>query len=257
MQEHVELLVGENVLRGMLHWPAANAAKLAEKAGGIPLLLIFHGFTGTKVENHFIYPKLCRSLERAGVASLRFDFSGSGESDGEFRNMTLSGELEEARNIWDFALGLHGIDQGSVFILGHSMGGLVAGMLAAEKEPKGLILLAPAGNMADIAYETLLRRTIAEDPRGGSDIGGLILGRGFLPDLNGMDPLALSKKYLGAVLIIHGTADPVVPEVVSKQWFSSFSGAARYIALKGAGHNYDSIAYEERIFTEVENFIIS
>jgi uncharacterized protein len=272
MQEHVELRAGPKVLRGMLHRPRptsgsggragdAEGAAPGEGAspldiGAAPLLVVFHGFTGTKVENHFIYPKLSRNLERSGIASLRFDFSGSGESDGEFRDMTLSGELEEARRIWDFALALGGVDRDALFLLGHSMGGLVAGMLAAEKNPRGLLLLAPAGNMPDIVRDTLARKTVAVDSQGDSDIGGLVLGRGFLPDLLALDPPEASRKYRGPVCVIHGTADPVVPEAVSRQWFSSFPGATSFVALEGAGHNYDSLAYEERIFSTVGSFIL-
>jgi uncharacterized protein len=253
VQEAVELKIGDKILRGMFHLPAAASGGRAAS----PLLVVFHGFTGTKVENHFIYPKLCRSLEERGIASLRFDFSGSGESDGDFRDMTLSGELEEARLIWDFALGLPRIDPGSVFLLGHSMGGLVAGMQAAEKGPRGLILIAPAGNMPDIARGYLRDKTVAVDARGDRDIGGLVLGRDFLSDLLSLDPLGKSQEYGGPVCVLQGTADPVVPESVGRQWFSSFPGARSFVALEGAGHNYDSIAYEERIFSTVGNFILS
>jgi pimeloyl-ACP methyl ester carboxylesterase len=260
VQEAVELEIGGKALRGMFHLPAARGMlhEPAEASSGHaapPLLIIFHGFTGTKVESHFIYPKLCRSLEGQGIASLRFDFSGSGESDGDFRDMTLSGELEEARRIWDFALGLPRIDPESVFILGHSMGGLVAGMLAAEKGPRGLVLIAPAGNMPDIARGYLREKTVAVDARGDHDIGGLVLGRGFLPDLLALDPLGVSREYGGPVCVLQGTADPVVPESVGRQWFSSFPGARSFVPLEGAGHNYDSIAYEERIFSTVGDFI--
>jgi uncharacterized protein len=261
VQKAVELKIGDKTLRGMFHKPAGRGMPHAPSPvpGGDrapPLLIIFHGFTGTKVENHFLYPKLCRRLEARGIASLRFDFSGSGESDGDFRDMTLSGELEEARLIWDFALGLPRTDPGSVFILGHSMGGLVAGMLAAEKGPRGLVLIAPAGNMPDIARDTLREKTIAVDAEGGSDIGGLVLGRGFLPDLLELDPLGKSRAYRGPVRLLQGTADPVVPESVARLWLSSFPGSTSFVPLEGAGHNYDSIAYEERIFSTVGDFIL-
>lgn len=251
MQESIELAVPRGILRGMVHRPPAG------EGAHHPLLIVFHGFTGTKVDNHFIYPKLCRSLEARGIASLRFDFSGSGESDGDFRDMTLSGELDEARRIFDFAQGLAGIDPRSIFLLGHSMGGLVAGMLAAEKAPAGLVLLAPAGNIDAIISERLRAGRPLEDAPGCRDIGGLVLGREFLPDLRGMNPLGLSARYAGPVMVVQGSADPVVPEEVSRLWYSRFPGAARYIVLEGAGHNYDSIAFEERIFREIGDFVVA
>ena len=44
-----------------------------------------------------MFVKCSRALAQVGVASLRFDFYGSGESDGEFRQMTLRGEIADGR----------------------------------------------------------------------------------------------------------------------------------------------------------------
>lgn len=65
------------ILRGVLHIP--EDIKVKE-----PIVCIFHGFTGDKIGPHFIFVKLSRILARRGIASVRFDFAGSGESDGDF-----------------------------------------------------------------------------------------------------------------------------------------------------------------------------
>lgn len=83
MQNAVELQSRGLTLRGMLHIPANISGK-------IPMVVIFHGFTGNKMEPHFILVKLSRLLETKGIASVRFDFAGSGESDGDFSEMTIS-----------------------------------------------------------------------------------------------------------------------------------------------------------------------
>ena len=96
MQKAVELQSGELTLRGMLHIPEGITGK-------IHMVCIFHGFTGNKMEPHFIFVKLSRMLAAKGIASVRFDFGGSGESDGDFVDMTISKELAEAKLILDFA----------------------------------------------------------------------------------------------------------------------------------------------------------
>ncbi|KLU63127.1 hypothetical protein CEB3_c04770 [Peptococcaceae bacterium CEB3] len=48
----------------------------------IPAVILFHGFTGTKLEPHRLLLKISHALEKLGFASFRFDFLGSGESDG-------------------------------------------------------------------------------------------------------------------------------------------------------------------------------
>ena len=61
---------------GMLHVPNGR--------GRFPGALLLHGFTGTKTESHRMFVKLSRRLAEHGIASLRFDFRGSGDSAGEF-----------------------------------------------------------------------------------------------------------------------------------------------------------------------------
>ena len=61
-------------LYGMLHRP--------EGAGPHPAVMILHGFTGQRIEPHRLFVKLARQLVAAGIAALRFDFRGSGESEG-------------------------------------------------------------------------------------------------------------------------------------------------------------------------------
>jgi pimeloyl-ACP methyl ester carboxylesterase len=55
------------------------------------LVIICHGFRGGKENGGRIYP-FAERLNQLGVAVIAFDFGGSGESEGEFSNMTLSGQ---------------------------------------------------------------------------------------------------------------------------------------------------------------------
>ena len=73
----------------MIHRPERARAR----RGG-PGVVLFHGFTGDRMESHWLFVKCSRALARAGIASLRFDFYGSGESEGEFSEVTLQGETE-------------------------------------------------------------------------------------------------------------------------------------------------------------------
>src|SRR5579863_2729220 len=79
-------------LRGMIHRPSSLARRRAA-----PGVIFFHGFTGDRMESHWLFVKCSRALAQAGIASLRFDFYGSGESEGEFREVTLRGEISDAR----------------------------------------------------------------------------------------------------------------------------------------------------------------
>ena len=80
--------------------------------------------------------------ERTGRAFVRFDYSGHGESDGMFEEGTISRWLEESRAVLDtFA-------PSNPVLVGSSMGGYIALLLARElppeRQPRGMVLIAPA-----------------------------------------------------------------------------------------------------------------
>src|SRR5574344_362483 len=58
----------------------------------IPMVIICHGFCGNK--NEPLHKALSDSLLSKGIASIRFDFNGHGESDGDFQEMTVLNEIE-------------------------------------------------------------------------------------------------------------------------------------------------------------------
>ena len=63
-----------------------------------PVVVLIHGFTGNRLE-HGSFVRMSRLLEGSGIASVRVDLSGHGESDGDFFDVTISGEIAEARSV--------------------------------------------------------------------------------------------------------------------------------------------------------------
>lgn len=62
-----------------------------------PITFINHG---QKLEPHRLFVRMAEALAQAGYVSLRFDFRGSGNSDGDLADMTLAGELDDALAAW-------------------------------------------------------------------------------------------------------------------------------------------------------------
>jgi dienelactone hydrolase len=146
MQQAVTLDRGGMTMRGMFHRPDGPIGK-------VPAVAIFHGFTGNKMEPHFIFVKLSRALAEAGIASVRFDFLHSGESDGDFEHMKLSGEVQDGLAVLDYLRAREDVDADRIGILGLSMGGVVASRVAAARpgQVKSLCLWAPAGSISRFA----------------------------------------------------------------------------------------------------------
>lgn len=256
MQKAVEIKSQGRILRGMLHVPEGIV-------GRIPVVTIFHGFTGNKIEPHFIFVKLSRRLERQGIASVRFDFGGSGESDGDFSDMTLSGEVLEAADILDYAKSLDFADSGRIGVMGLSMGGAVASILAGERKEdvKALCLWAPAGNMGELVMSRMLA---VDEPgvmdrirkKGYVDFGGLMLGVGFIDDVTSLDIYQKASPYDRNVLIIHGNNDQTVPLSVSRRYLEIYGGRAELYVVNGGDHTFSSLRWEEDVLTRTVDFFM-
>jgi uncharacterized protein len=238
-------------LRGMEHIPEKA---LDEK---IPAVILFHGFTGTKLEPHRLFLKISRALEKKGIASFRFDFLGSGESDGDFEEMTVSKEIEEAHAIVDFVKRDARINPSRICLLGLSMGGFVASVVAGERpnDVAKLILMAPAGNMYELIVETIRQGNIdATAPY--FDHGGNLVGRAFLEDLQTINVFERAKPYDGPVLLIHGTKDDVVPYRVSHLYKQLCYGSRATIHLiEGANHTFDGHRWETEVIETILEFV--
>ncbi|AEF17870.1 alpha/beta hydrolase fold protein [Thermoanaerobacterium xylanolyticum LX-11] len=252
MQKPVELTYGSKTLRGMMHIP--NSA-----SGKVPMIAIFHGFTGNKVESHFIFVKLSRELEKVGIGSVRFDFYGSGESDGDFVDMTFSGELEDARNIVEFIKNYPATDIDNIGILGLSMGGAIAAIIANEYKNivKSLVLWAPAFNMRDIVIlQSQSEAGNLLSQHGFLDIGGLALGKGFVSDIVNIDIFQSAKGFDKDVLIIHGTKDEAVPYTVSEEILKTvYKEKGHRVSIDGSDHTFNRLDWEKRAIDESVTFL--
>jgi hypothetical protein len=252
MMQYVEFLSGANTLRGMLHLPAGERPAAA--------VLLCHGFTASRMESHFLFVKISRMLEQLDIASLRFDFAGSGESDGEFENITLSSEMADASVALDFLRRHPAVDPGRIGLLGLSMGGAVAAMVTARRpdEVRGLALLSAVADPARIVsfirtgkYETQLAQW------GHLDMNGHKVGRGFLQDVEGKFPAGDLAAYPGPVLVVHGSGDSTVPasEALTYQDARrSGKGPTQLEIIDKADHTYASLTHTQQVLELVKKF---
>jgi uncharacterized protein len=250
MQKAITLNHQGKTLRGMEHIP--DFAK-----GSVPVVILFHGFTGTKLEPHRLFLKISRALEQEGIASFRFDFLGSGESDGNFEEMTASTEIAEANTILNFVKKDSRIDSSQVTLLGLSMGGLVASVLAGDRpeDIHKLILLAPAGNMYEIIKDAA-EAYLAHPGLKVVDYYGNLVGREFAEDLRTLDVFERARHYEGEVLLVHGTKDPTVPcEVSSMYQEQSYEGRAKIHFIAEADHTFNRYEWETELISEICSFI--
>lgn len=120
---------------GILHQPK-NKMK-------VPAVLICHGFAGNKSGKHRLYVLLAEKLAKLGIATLRIDFRGSGDSEGDFNQMTISSEVSDALCALNFLKTHPQIDFNRLGILGNSFGAVIATQVVTkESSIRSLVLLA-------------------------------------------------------------------------------------------------------------------
>ena len=225
----------------MLHLP--------EGPPPFPALALFHGFGGTRVEPHRLFVKTSRRLATEGVASLRIDFRGSGESEGDFKSMTLGGEIKDAQAAMDFLRSQPEVDPARLGVLGLSMGGYVAASVAAQDPNlKALVLWAASARGASYFphYVHLTGKNRKEwEAAGERDFGGNILSSHFLTDgLSLPDPLSALGAFPGKAFILHGDADASVPVEEAHIFKKTFGEKAQLHILKGADHTFNKASWE-------------
>src|SRR5689334_8479689 len=115
----VTLLSQDLKLFGILHLPLL---KNSEKA---PAVLFCHGFGGNKSGRYRLYVRLAEKLSQAGIAVLRFDFRGCGDSEGAFGDITIETQVQDALAAAEFLLTHPSVDPNRFGIFGSSLGGAI------------------------------------------------------------------------------------------------------------------------------------
>jgi dipeptidyl aminopeptidase/acylaminoacyl peptidase len=233
---------GQN-LYGMLHLP--------EGPTPCPAVALLHGFTGHRSESHFIFTKQARHLAQHGIAALRFDFRGSGESEGDFADMTIEGEISDAAAALDWLSAQPEIDKARLGVLGLSLGGLVAACLAGrDPRVRALVLWAAPANLAEVLTKGAANASRPPAPHpSGYDIGGLVIGHEFIRQMMAVRPLDELRRFAGPTLVVQGTGDASVPPDDAHKYMQALTGPKALKVIEGADHTFSSVAWEKEVIT--------
>lgn len=243
---------GEQLV-GMVHEPA-------EDGGAKPGVVMLHGFTGNRIEQHQMFVKTARKLAQAGFYVLRFDFRGSGESQGQFIRMTVSGEISDALAAIRWFKENTGVDPNQIAVLGLSMGGCVAAYTAVQSDVKALVFWSGVAKPVEVfaqdaPYEVMLNQV---KQTGYLDFKGWKVGYPFVEELHSLDPLEVVREYIGPILVVHGSKDPVVPVEHGQCYYEEAGSEDKEMIIIGdADHTYNKTEWEQEVITKTTNWLLS
>ena len=205
--------------------------------GGDQIVVIGHGVTANK--DRAWATTLSDALNAAGVATLRFSFSGNGDSEGDFRESCPTKEVGDLGAVLD---ALSASDrEWAIAYAGHSMGGAVGVQRAfIDSRIEMLISLAGMVDTADFAKRKFGELTPGEGFMW--DKPECPLSQAFLDDMNLVGSVEkLAEQVQVPWLLIHGTEDTVVPLEESER-MAERGADTELITLEGADHVFSGDA---------------
>ncbi len=217
-----------------------------------PAILICHGLGGNKVGRYRLYVNLSTRLAELGIASLRLDFRGSGDSEGDFSEMTIETELNDARCGLEYIRKRPDIDTSRIGIFGRSLGGLVAVLTAArDKNIKSMGLWAAIFSSSQWVEKWNQLHSAPLDPSSKQElmtVDGQIPGYEFYKQFFNLDTEQTVASLNGLpLLLIHGSIDNVVTLDHTEQYLKvrlKSKGETKFIELPHSDHDFTHL--EER-----------
>ncbi|MBQ8082808.1 MAG: alpha/beta fold hydrolase [Clostridia bacterium] len=171
-----------------------------------PLCIVLHGLTGHMEEDHI--RAVAAAMNDLGIATLRVELYGHGQSDGAFEDHDIAKWLHNIDAATDYAKSLDFVTD--LYLCGHSQGGLAA-VMAAGRRPedyKALLPLAPA---------LMIPRLAKEFPD--DEVPDCFyfheqrIAQGYILANRALDVDAAIAAYHGPVLLVQGTNDTtIVPQ---------------------------------------------
>jgi putative redox protein len=218
---------GEQTLSGVLHQP--DAGKPSAYA------VFAHCFTCTKNIKAAVH--IAEALSDVGIAVLRFDFTGLGQSEGEFAATNFSSNVEDLLAAADFLTNEHSAPS---ILVGHSLGGTAC--LAAASHMDSVRAVATIGSPADAEHILGLIEddieTIEKQGEAKVNLGGVpfTLRKDFVDNVRAQSVRDGIGKLRRALLVMHSPVDAVVSIDEATHIYTSAKHPKSFVSLDDADH---------------------
>lgn len=215
------------MLSAQMEWPANEQPH--------NYAIFAHCFTCNK--NFRAVRAISKALAGRGFAVLSFDFTGLGQSEGDFVDANFSGNVKDIVSAARF---LEESFRAPALLLGHSLGG-AAVIQAAEfiETVKAIATIAAPAKAEHVKhlFEEHLT-TIGTEGVAKVDLGGrpFLIKQQFVDDLRNHDPAEALSKLRKAVLILHSPHDRIVDIENAAELYQAGHHPKSFISLDGADH---------------------
>jgi putative redox protein len=212
------------------------SAKLEIPKGSTQAYAIFaHCFTCNK--NLTAIKNIARSLNEANIAVLRFDFTGLGDSEGEFADTNFTSNVNDLVAASDYLRENYAAPK---LLIGHSLGGAAVLFAAGEIPSVEAIATIGAPSSPDHVghlFESQITH-IEGDEAAEVNIGGrpFKIKKQFLDDINSKNAKSTIKALKKPLLIMHSPQDTIVGINNAAELYTSAMHPKSFVSLDGADH---------------------
>ena len=213
----------------------------------VPGVILLHGSASHKNEVGDLYLRLAEQLANNGIASIRIDFAGTGDSPVDYTHYTLKTAVRDAEVALAFLRSQPQVDDHRIGVVGFSQGGLIAQLLLAQQPGiKSFVAwssvasdgIGPFADMFETLYMTAKREGQVEQQFAWRP--PLSISYEWFEQVMANQSLSSMAEYTGSVLAIAGSNDTVVPPAAATRLIvASGSDVARAVIIKGADHIFN------------------
>ena len=213
-------------LSGLLDQPSGKPRAFA---------LFAHCFTCTKDSKAAV--QIAKALTESGIGVFRFDFTGLGQSGGDFSEATFSGSIQDLERA---ALAMSGAGFGPSLLIGHSLGG--AAVLGVARNIPFVtavaVIAAPFSPEHVVGLFADDLPTILTAGAGKVHLGGrpFTIRKGFIEDLRRQDPATSIGNLARPLLILHSPIDQLVGIENAGMVFQAARHPKSFVSLDRADH---------------------
>lgn len=225
MRQKVEFISGEHKLSGLLETPESDVKFYA---------LFAHCFTCGK--DIAAASRISRALVRKGIAVLRFDFTGLGNSDGDFANSNFSSNIKDLIAAADF---LRTTYQAPRLLIGHSLGGAAVLNVAQQvEEAMAIVTIGAPSDAEHVAHNFALQvDDIEKYGKAEVNLAGRVftIEKQFLDDIKRYDTSRIGNLRK-ALLVMHSPIDSTVNISEAEKIYQAALHPKSFVSLDDADH---------------------
>lgn len=232
------------------HYDIPAVFTVPDRTGAVPAVVLIHGTGSDKNEVGNMFGRLASALEWRGIASIRFDFAGCGDSPASPLELTFKGEVGDLDAVFDCARGSAAIDARRIALLGFSQGARVAADLMGRRGdeiPAAVFWSGACQQGVHDIFETWRDTYYADAVKNGYAVlpstwrDDLWLTKDWFDEIGASRPLDCLARYKGAMLAIAGELDDLVPCAHAAEIAGAVAGGdAASCVFKGVGHTYNA-----------------